>query len=54
MKTTNFETKSIRGRTLDKAKLERWIKPEGMSVKVAKGEENGPPTTLGKLDIELR
>ena len=36
MKTTRFETKSYRGRTLDQAKLDRWMKMEGISLDVAK------------------
>jgi hypothetical protein len=41
-----FEAIMLRGRRLDKAKLDRWRKSEGL---VGGGSQNGPPHTLGRF-----
>ncbi|KAE9373142.1 hypothetical protein N431DRAFT_406481 [Stipitochalara longipes BDJ] len=51
IKTAGFEAKSIRGRTLDKAKLGRWMKQEGLFVETAVNEQGGSSSTACKQDF---
>jgi hypothetical protein len=53
IKKASFETKLIRGRTLDKAKLERWMKQEGMVVEVAKDDQDGLSGTSCKHPVRI-
>jgi len=53
LKSASFETKSIRGRALTKAKLERWMKREGMTFQAARNEQDEVSTALGKHTVHM-
>lgn len=53
LKSASFETKSIRGRTLTKAKLERWMKQEGMTVEAAREDKDRVSNTPGKYSVHM-